>query len=52
MNEKSKAYESGYGDYFNGLGKADNPFCEETQIEWFAEWQAGWLRADSDSDNE
>jgi ribosome modulation factor len=49
--EKSKAYESGYADYFNGLGKHDNPFCEESQAEWFDDWENGWLKADSDSDD-
>ena len=47
-----KARESGCQAYFDGSDKADNPFCEETQSEWFAEWEAGWLRASSDSDNE
>lgn len=51
MENKSKAYESGYQSYFDGNEKSANPFCDETQSEWFADWEAGWLRADSDSDD-
>jgi len=50
-HELDKARESGYQAYFDGSEKGDNPFCEETQNEWFEEWESGWLRASSDSDN-
>jgi ribosome modulation factor len=50
-HELDKARESGHQAYFDGHEKDANPFCGETQIEWFEEWEAGWLRADSDSDN-
>jgi len=50
-HELEKARESGYQAYFDGHEKNANPFCEETQNEWFFAWETGWMRASSDSDN-
>lgn len=49
--QKEKVSEAGYEDYFNGVKKSDNPYCEETQVDAFQTWEAGWCRADSDSDD-
>jgi ribosome modulation factor len=49
---KEKVQEAGYQAYWDGSAKDENPYCDETQVDAFENWEMGWLRADADSDDE
>lgn len=47
----NSAYHEGYDRYFDGLNKNDNPYSEDEEPDKFHDWETGWLRADSDCDD-
>jgi len=40
-----EAYEEGYDDYWDGLGREDNPYEPEKEPEKNRSWEEGWLAA-------
>lgn len=50
--DTNKQFQQGYDAYFDCVALKDNPFCEETQPDYFDAWEEGWQRADADADVE